>query len=425
MLYCISIGTDKSGLTAAAEKLLSSVDYRVFRTTKIKAAKKLVCDFSFDTLYETCADFDELKNKAADKLSELAETYKNVAYVTDDAVDDVICRALYDRGVKFEMSGLGICPPVPVSAYLKLSAYELGADPYLDTGVATFVYSLDNACVAASVKLFLMRFYDYSTPVIFSVGGKNREITLEDIDRQTGYDYSTSVFVPAITNFNKKKSGFGDLLRIISRLTAPDGCPWDKAQTHESIRPNMLEEAYEAVDAVNKKDISGMIEEFGDVILQSVLNCDIADRSGEFDISDVLSALCAKLFNRHTHIFGSDHALDANEALNYWDKAKAKEKNYLSLADQIDRIPECFSAVMKMQKMLSKAIKAGLYTGDALENLRKILYEDKPDIPLVLENVVLLCKQCELDAETEMTAAAQNIKDKLLAEEAFKKDEKR
>ncbi len=413
MLYFISIGETKSGLTRAAEKKIAEADYCVFRTVKTLAAKGLRYDMSFDDLYEKSADFDELNRQCADKLAELDGQYDSVAYVTDDAVDDEVCRILYRRGVKFEMTGLGICPPVPVSAYIKLSAYDLGIRPYLDTSMAVLIHSADNAFKAAEVKLYLMKFYDFSQPVIMTRGGKSTEMTLEDIDRQKTYDYSTTVFIPAIEGYDKKKSGFGDLMRIIARLTAPDGCPWDKEQTHESIRANMIEEAYEAVDAVNSGDIDAMIEEFGDVILQSVLNSDIAERGGEFDISDVLTALCAKLYTRHTHIFGADRAENAGQALGYWEAAKSKEKNYVSLEDKLNRIPEDFPALLKMQKIISKTQKAGYDFGDAKSQIQNLLKEEDPDLGELLFLCVLMCKQRGVDAETELTATARKIKEKI------------
>lgn len=157
--------------------------------------------------------------------------------------------------------------------------------------------------------------------------------------------------------FDKPQYNFEDLKGLISRLTAEDGCPWDKVQTHKSIRINLIEEAYEAVDAIDGGDKSCMIEELGDVLLQTVLHADIALRAGEFNIDDIITALCRKLIARHTHIFGSDNAKNSDAALTFWEKAKAKEKQYHSIKDQLEKYPQNFSAALKAEKIFNKLLK--------------------------------------------------------------------
>lgn len=170
----------------------------------------------------------------------------------------------------------------------------------------------------------------------------------------------------------KDRYDFADLLLVMKRLTAPDGCPWDKAQTHDSIRTNMIEEAYEAVDAITRRDIPNMREELGDVLLQVVFHCDMAERNGEFTLSDVIDELVKKLVFRHPHVFGEVKANDAAEALTSWESAKAVEKNYSTLAEQLARIPSGFPALLKCQKLYKKCKKAGL-------NLEETILTDKID----------------------------------------------
>lgn len=219
---------------------------------------------------------------------------------------------------------------------LIISAEELVRVPSIDTAFALEVRGVNDdnrAAVAAKLKAFY----------------GEREFAEED-----GVMHLEAL--PLI----KARYGFNDLMRVLARLTAPDGCPWDKVQTHESIRGNMIEEAYEAVDAVNRGSIADMREEFGDVLLQSALNCNIADRSGEFDVNDVTTALCEKLVSRHTHIFGNDRAADPEEALKFWERAKAEEKSYTSPYDQVSRMPENFPSLLFAQKTYAKFKKAGV-----------------------------------------------------------------
>ena len=120
---------------------------------------------------------------------------------------------------------------------------------------------------------------------------------------------------------------FYDLIKVIERLTGKNGCEWDKKQTHESILNNMLEEANEAHEAIVSGDINSIIEETGDVMLQTLFHADIAKRNGTYTIDDVINVLAKKLVSRHPHVFGGEKAKDAEEALAFWNKAKQKEKN--------------------------------------------------------------------------------------------------
>ena len=119
---------------------------------------------------------------------------------------------------------------------------------------------------------------------------------------------------------------FDQFVATISALRAPDGCPWDREQTHSSIAHNMIEEAYEAVDAIEAGDVAHMREELGDVLLQVVLQSQIAADAGEFDIEDVAADVDAKMVRRHPHVFGDEAAAGASEVLNLWDKVKLREK---------------------------------------------------------------------------------------------------
>ena len=116
-----------------------------------------------------------------------------------------------------------------------------------------------------------------------------------------------------------------ELISVIAKLRAPDGCPWDREQTHSSLRPNMVEEAYEAVDAIDDNDIPHLREELGDVLLQVLLHSQIASENGEFNIEDVAKELKDKLIHRHPHVFGSAHLDTTDEVKKAWDELKAEE----------------------------------------------------------------------------------------------------
>ncbi len=171
---------------------------------------------------------------------------------------------------------------------------------------------------------------------------------------------------------------FGELVKIVYRLRQPDGCPWDRAQTHESIRTNAIEEAYELVEAIEKADREKMTEECGDVLLQAVFNGIIAEDADEFTLLDVLKGLNGKLRFRHTHIFGQDKAYSEEDALKFWENNKAKEKGQKSLSDKLDGIATTFPSTMKAEKVQKYVRKIGFDFSskeDAADKVREELSE--------------------------------------------------
>ncbi len=147
------------------------------------------------------------------------------------------------------------------------------------------------------------------------------------------------------------------LLNTIKILRSENGCKWDREQTHQSIRQNMLEEAYEAVDAINDNDIKHLKEELGDVLLQVVLHAQIADDNGEFNFEDIAEELNKKLIHRHPHVFSNVKVNNVDEILSNWDKLKKEEKPHRKSV--LDGISKAQSALMTAQKLSKKAVKVG------------------------------------------------------------------
>lgn len=167
-----------------------------------------------------------------------------------------------------------------------------------------------------------------------------------------------------------------ELIEVVRKLRAPEGCQWDRAQTHYTLRPNMLEEAYEAVDAIDEGDINHLKEELGDVLLQVLLHSQIADDEGEFDIEDVAKMLKDKLIHRHPHIFGDVKVNSTQEILDNWDKLKQEEKTERKSA--MDGISKGQSALISAQKISKRAVKQGFEwpNEDELINCIKSEYDE-------------------------------------------------
>ena len=164
-----------------------------------------------------------------------------------------------------------------------------------------------------------------------------------------------------------------ELISVVAKLRAPDGCPWDREQTHYSLRPNMLEEAYEAVDAIDENNMSHLREELGDVLLQVLLHSQIASEHGDFNIDDVAKELKDKLIHRHPHVFGNAKVKDASEVKKNWDLLKAEEKtDRKSVMDGLSRSQAALIAALKISK---RAVKVGFEWPNE-ETLYECLYSE-------------------------------------------------
>ena len=163
------------------------------------------------------------------------------------------------------------------------------------------------------------------------------------------------------------------LVDIVATLRSENGCPWDREQTHRTLRPNMLEEAYEAVDAIDDNNIPNLREELGDVLLQVVLHAQIAKDDGDFDIEDVAKELSEKLIHRHPHVFGNQKVNSTDEILTNWDKLKQEEKTYRKSV--LDGVSKSQSALMSAQKISKKVVKVG-FEWDSIESLKKCIQSE-------------------------------------------------
>lgn len=173
----------------------------------------------------------------------------------------------------------------------------------------------------------------------------------------------------------KDEYNIEDLIRIVEVLRAPGGCPWDREQTHQSIKKNFIEETYEVIEAINKDDAEGLREELGDVLLQVLLHCQMESEKGVFDFNDVANDLCKKLVVRHPHVFGEKSAQNEAEALERWDEIKLKTKGMKKQSEAMLKVPREFPALMRAQKIQEKAAKAGFDWNDENGAIEKLFEE--------------------------------------------------
>ena len=182
---------------------------------------------------------------------------------------------------------------------------------------------------------------------------------------------------------NKQSYDIYDLKKIIALLCGPGGCPWDFEQTHESIRRNLLEEAYEAAEAIDDGDPEHLREELGDVLMQVVFHADIEEKSGSFSLDDIADEACRKLIRRHPHVFGDVVVRDSGDVLANWDDIKREEKRHFGVSDSMNSVARSLPALWRAEKIQKKAAKAGFdwptWEG-AVEALQEELSEFKSAI---------------------------------------------
>ena len=222
----------------------------------------------------------------------------------------------------------------------------------------------------------------------------------------------------------KDKYNMDDLVAIIKVLRAPGGCPWDREQTHESIKKNFIEETYEVVEAINKQSPDMLREELGDVLLQIVLHTEMESEKGNFTFDDVANDIVQKLVVRHPHVFGEVIANNTAEALNSWDAVKLKTKGQKNQTESMLSVPRELPALMRAQKIQHKAAKIGFDWDDVGGAVDK-LYEEIDELKTAMEqgkrldiedefgdvlfSCVNIARFIDVDSEEALTAASDKF----------------
>jgi len=216
---------------------------------------------------------------------------------------------------------------------------------------------------------------------------------------------------------------FAQLCHIVAKLRAPGGCPWDREQTHESLLPALIEEAYEVAGAVRARDDANFREELGDLLLLIVMHAEIAGEAGRFKIDNVISEVSEKLIRRHPHVFGESDARDSGAVLKQWERIKHEEKK-TNGGHYLDGLPSALPALMRAQKAQGKAARVNfdwIELGDVVAKVEEELGETKAAIESqdrqLIENeigdllfaVVNLARKCELDAEGALQKATDKF----------------
>ncbi len=357
---------ETNDISLSAKKALDNATLILARSEKMCAFATLAeyAVRTLDGVYQTCRNFDTLNKKLANAVLQAAKD-TDVVYCVDGAVcEDEACKIILSRkkGVTVHQ---GVSKSARVRSLAKLKSESVTAlSAYAVEGLkscpAAVVYDIDDMRAAEQVKMRLTELFGEETICAFVRGNTVKKIAIYEIDRQKRYGGDCAVAVEEGDFLTKERYDYADLQRMVSLLRAPNGCPWDRVQTNQSITANMVEEAYELVDAVNRGDDEALCEEAGDVLLQAAFHTVMKEEVGAFTGGDVLTGIVKKLIFRHSHIFGKDKAKDENSALNVWDKNKATEKHFTNFGETLLAVPQNFPACMRAQKVQKRASKSGM-----------------------------------------------------------------
>ncbi|MDN5707960.1 MAG: nucleoside triphosphate pyrophosphohydrolase [Planococcus sp. (in: firmicutes)] len=335
---------------------------------------------SFDAIYEKHDDFAPVYKEIAETLIALAEN-ASVYYavpghplVAEQTVQFLIeaekqgrCELSIAGGQSFLDAIFGALRIDPIEGFQLVDGIGLDSDR-LNMTEHILIAQVYDQFSASEVKLSLMEKYpeDYPVTIVTAAGATSerlRTVPLHELDRSAEIDNLTTVYVPPATEQTQRLKEWQTFRDIIAKLRSPEGCPWDREQTHESLRPYLLEEAHELLQAIEEEDDEAIAEELGDVLLQVFLHAQIGQDSGYFQLEDILEAISDKMIRRHPHVFSDVEVASADEVVDNWQAIKHQEKPAgESLLDGQDRYSSSLLTSYNYQK---KAAKAGFTWKDA------------------------------------------------------------
>ena len=430
-----ALGPDSADmLTMGALRAMRSADALVLRTVRHGAAAVLdeqgIAYQTLDALYERCEDFDELCEKAARALVKKALSVENLCYAVSEPGSDATVRALA-KALPQEI-GLRVVGGVTLASGAACAVIPFGVDTEnlrtvtaLSTGEMRVqadspqvITEIDSRYIASDVKLWLSDLFDDEMTVYFienaaEPGVMARPIALCDLDRQDVYDHRTAVLVPRVSVYERSRATYEDFAEVIARLRGPGGCPWDRAQTHHTLRQYMIEEACEAAEAMDGEDDFKIADELGDVLLQVVLNSCIGAEHRAFTDRDVTSMAAQKMIKRHEHVFGRAKADTAQAVTSVWENAKKKERGEQTALERVLDVPVSLPALMRAQKIIRRQWQAQGEShplGEVVAGVRAALEamergEGEAQLGAALEGLCAASHVMDLDAETVLRSA--------------------
>ncbi len=374
---------DPAQITREAWQVLSAAGEVYLRTRRHPAVPHLPSHLrihSFDHLYEERGDYAGIYAAIAEEVLALATRPEGVVYavpghpLVGETTTSLIAAGAAERGLSLRIVGglsfvEATCLAVgldPLAGGLQIADAMLIArqhHPALEADRPAILGQLASRALASDVKLTLLNLYpdEHEVILVRRAGLADQSLLrlpLYELDRVAEFDDFTALYVPPLTG----PCSFTALQEIVAHLRAPDGCPWDRAQTHQTLRSDLLEETYEVLDALDAEDTGALREELGDLLLHVAMHTQIAAEEGEFRMADVTAGIGSKLIRRHPHVFGDEKVKDQAEILRNWEaiKRQERENNGSQAASLLDGIPKALPALAQAQGYLGRAARVGL-----------------------------------------------------------------
>jgi tetrapyrrole methylase family protein / MazG family protein len=456
----LGLGPGNPGqLTREAWDVLSTAEEVWLRTRQhptVNALPSTLSLHSFDELYENGESFDEVYGAIVEKVLELGRRSQGVIYAVPghpfvaEATCPKIARLARDEGLAttiveglsfleptFSALGLDPYPRLTLFDAMELSTTHVPAFP---PDIPVLVAQLYSRLVASEVKMTLNTAYPDEHPVqlVHAAGTKDElieDLKLYEIDRSEHVGLLTSLYVPPLG----EGTSFEAFQEIVAHLRAPDGCPWDREQTHQSLRTHLLEETYETLSAIDSDDVDGMHEEFGDLLLQIVLHAQIANEEGSFTINSLIKSIYDKIVRRHPHVFGEAQLDGVKGVLQNWEKLKEAERkdNGKNEKGLLDGVPLALPALSQAQEYQDRAARVGFdwpvvdgVLDKVIEEIQEIkeatnqgeLAEEIGDLFFVLVN---LARWKKIDAESALRETNLKFKSRFAYVEQGAKQQER
>jgi tetrapyrrole methylase family protein/MazG family protein len=431
---------DASLLTQQAASILENADEIYLRTTQhptVDGFPTTIEVHSFDDLYDQLPSFDDVYAQIIDKVMELGRRSQGVIYavpghpyVAEATCPEIARRARLEglpvqvvEGLSFiepTLSALGV-DPLPHLAIIDALELATAHVPPFPPDAPALIAQIHSKAVANDVKLTLMETYPDVHPVslVHAAGRPHalvEDLPLHAIDQSPSIGLLTSLYLPPL----EKGTSFEAFQEIIAHLRAPDGCPWDREQDHQTLRTNLLEETYEALAALDADDPVHMREEFGDMLLQITLHAQIANEYGEFNINQVIKGISDKIIRRHPHVFGNLKVDGVETVLHNWEKLKAAERvevhkeNGGTEKGLLDGVEIALPSLAQAEEIQARAARVGFDWPDTRGVVDKINEEchellnaedfasRSDELGDLLFAVVNLARHYEIDAESAL-----------------------
>ncbi|MES1042053.1 nucleoside triphosphate pyrophosphohydrolase [Peribacillus simplex] len=377
-------------LLQTEQKFVRTIDHPVIGDLK----REGINFTAFDGIYEKHDQFEAVYEEIAGTLLQEASN-RSILYAVPGhpMVAEKTVQLLLEKGpalgiaIKLE-GGQSFLDPLfqavqidPIEGFQLLDGTDLSPDD-LHITQHMIIGQVYDAFSASNVKLTLMEKLpdDYEVYIVTAAGSSQEKVTkcaLFELDRQMELSNLTSVYVPPVREEALQYREFSKLRQVIAELRGPDGCPWDKKQTHESLKKYLIEEAYELIDSIDEEDDEGMVGELGDILLQVMLHSQIGEDEGMFTIDDVIEGITAKMIRRHPHVFGDVEVNGEEDVLVNWQKIKENEKGSETKAPQsiLDGIEKSLPNLLRAEEYQKRAAKVGFDWDEVSEAWKKVREE--------------------------------------------------